>query len=130
MNVFYFLNKRWVFFSVLILLVPGNKRANPGDRNQRPTTTANYLGYFVSFALSRSDCKQDPESTCIIAKFILGFPSLPFFDTWLSSAGRNLEQRTYSYCKQEETVKNLIKWGKFFLKKNTANVREVLFQPT
>lgn len=28
--------------------------------------------------------------------------------------------------------KNLIKWEKFFLKKkkNTANVREVLFQPT
>lgn len=26
--------------------------------------------------------------------------------------------------------KNLIKWDKFFLKKNIANVREVLFQPT
>lgn len=53
--------------------------------------------------LWRPEHKQDPESTCIPAKLILGFPFLPFFDAWLISAGKNLEQRTYSYFKWEET---------------------------
>lgn len=37
---------------IFILSMPGNERAKPGDRNQRPTAAGNYLEYFVLFALS------------------------------------------------------------------------------
>lgn len=44
---------------IFILSMPGNERAKPGDRNQRPTAAGNYLEYFVLFALLRPDQLQE-----------------------------------------------------------------------